>query len=344
MRTARPAPPVEAAAAGQAVAPPGQPDTAAAAPPSASAAELGLESLYHCKSQRETFRRGLELVASHFEAGYATLRADLADGTVEDHVEVNASARRAWRKICEGLLLNARYKRHTAARFYQADGYQGRLAVLAAPLKIGSQGIVGAVAVVIPCPHPEAAQARLKELTALLTVIAAAAAGCHKGQRDAEDNSAAVSAGLAKGGNQSLQEFAFSLANGLKSKLGCDQVALGLVRGRGIKLMCISGFDELYPRSPGSRAVMQAMCECLDAEDFICFQREHETTREIVSTGHRLHGEWHASVGNQPVASIPLVVRGATVAVVSLRNPVGQNFTRANWKRCRRSSSHWPPT
>jgi len=132
-------------------------------------------------------------------------------------------------------------------------------------------------------------------------------------------------AGVAKAGAfGSLHEFAFALANSLKSKFGCEQVSVGLVRGRHVKILCLSGLDDLYPRSPGARLVQQAMEECLDAGHIVVFQSGSQLDVEHGSTGHLLHKHWHHQTGNSPVASIPFRVEGQPVAVISLRSRAGR--------------------
>jgi hypothetical protein len=76
-----------------------------------------------------------------------------------------------------------------------------------------------------------------------------------------------------------------------------------------------------------------AMAECFDLGEPIVCQKElisegkgGQADRRT-STGCRLHRQWHDSVNNAPVASIPLKSGDRCVAVVSMKRHLGELFT-----------------
>lgn len=288
-----------------------------------SASDL-VASLRKCTSLRSAYATGLKYIAEKFNSPYAAFRLDVDSGTVEDHIAANDSATKAWSRHCDGMMLSTRYRQNSQAKFFAANGIKQIFAVLSVPLTNQQDGSIGAMAVVIACERRDLAAALLSELFAITAIIDLQAQTARQPASQKQETSA-----LAKvAAHASLNEFCFTLTNSLKSNIGCDQAALGLVRGKSVKLYCVSGFDDVYPRSPGSQQIQQAMCECLDAGEVVCFQAESESDEGRVTTGHHLHKQWYASLGASPVASIPLFVGEKCVAVVSLRNPGGSSFTR----------------
>ena len=304
-----------------------QPSRAAAEPGTrkeqATAVEL-TRLLAQCTSMRAAYAAGLGFLAEKFGSPYAALKLDVDSGTVEEHLSSNDSAQKSWSRHCDGMMLSSRYHQTSQARFFQAEGIDQTFAVLTTPLSNQRDGSIGAVAVVILCDRRDLAAARLSELQAIAAVIDMQAEAARRTSRSAPESSV-----LAKvAAHESLEEFCFALTNSLKSNLSCDQVALGLVRGNSVKLACVSGFDDLYPRSPGSQLIQQAMCECLDAGEVVCYQVDGQSDSARVATGHHLHKQWYASLGASPVASIPLFVNEACAAIISLRNPGGRPFSQ----------------
>ncbi|MEM9352036.1 MAG: efflux RND transporter periplasmic adaptor subunit [Planctomycetota bacterium] len=283
-----------------------------------------VKRLEECTSLRSAYNAGLAYLAECFESPYVAMRLDVDNGSAEESVSANDSAKQSWARHCEGMLLSSRYHQTSQARFFRSAGVDRTFAILAVPLENKVDGGIGSVAVVLPCERRDMASARLSELHAIVGMIDLQAEACRRRSRPSPQ--ASVLAKVAA--HQSLEEFCFALTNSLKTNLNCDQVALGLVRGKSVRLACVSGFDDLYPRSPGSQLIQQSMCECLDAGEVVCFQSENEKNGARVTTGHHLHKQWYASLGASPVASIPLFVQDNCVAVVSLRNPGGSPFKR----------------
>ncbi len=98
-----------------------------------------------------------------------------------------------------------------------------------------------------------------------------------------------------------------------------------------MRILSISGLDEVKPRSPGTQSIRQAMEECLDASRVIEFQIEEgwdeEGGRGPARPSFRLHRQWHESTGGAALLSIPLMAGDRVVAVVSFRRRAAQPFS-----------------
>ncbi len=284
-------------------------------------------------SRQERYREALSILARHFDAPYAALSIDTQSGALRHHVRHNAAADASWRALCDGLMLDAQYRDVPVARLYDSAGLDTRFAVLAVPVVEETRGTVGALVVVTAAAGKAVAAALLAELHALASLVSVQPVVSRAGDGINGPGSAPDHAAITRVGSyKNIHELAFALANGLKSKLGCEQVSLGLVRGRTVRVLCISGLDDLYPRSPGSRLIHQAMLECLDAETCVAYQNR-DGAEPAFSTGHLLHKQWHDRAGNSCVASLPLQADGRCVAILSLRNPASRSFTDGDLER-----------
>lgn len=291
--------------------------------------------LGECRTRAELYRTALELLARHFDSPYAAIHIESRAGTIEDQWSPDKEVASRWGKQCSGLLFQAQYQRCPRARMLESVSTGWQFAAMAVPITEGSEGLVGAIALVIRCSEKRLAEARLSELRALVALVGMMASAKSAPPRtSAATNSPADTTGASKvAGYSSLHEFAFAIVNNLKGKLGCEQVCLGLANRGKVKMLCMSGFDNLYPRSPGAKLIEQAMEECLDAEAPICFQGDQKWSENRGATGHRLHQKWSASTGGAAVASIPLMKDDECIAVLSIRHTPQGRFDDAQLEK-----------
>ena len=113
--------------------------------------------------------------------------------------------------------------------------------------------------------------------------------------------------------------MAFAIVNNLHNRTSCDQVALGLVHGRHVKVLAVSGFDDLPKRSPGMVKIRSAMEECLDLGRPIVCEKPGEQTDDDSQGTYLLHRQWQEAGAGGSVASIPLKVGDNVSAIVSCR-------------------------
>ncbi len=272
------------------------------------------------------FERSLKILAKHFQAPLVMMGLDSGSGTQNLMHRESEAAAMAWSRHCDGLALEARYRKLSKAKFYKSEGVEVPLAVLAVPLQIDGQGLSGSVALVAAIADKMAAECQLSTLQTLVSMIGSLSnrlqSTTTKPAAEKPASATADHAAVSKAaGYSSMSQFAFAIVNNLKGKLNCDAVCLGLVKNNSARLYCISDLSQVAPRSAGTRMIEQVMDECLDAGEVLCYQKEAETTqeKESANTGHLLHRRWSAESGGAPVASIPLAVDGKTVAVLSIR-------------------------
>lgn len=117
--------------------------------------------------------------------------------------------------------------------------------------------------------------------------------------------------------------LAYAILSDLEARHGLELAAVGFVFGARVRIVAMSGVDDLREANPGVMAVRNAMEECLDrGAPVVCLGGNEPATEDC-----RLHAQWsHAAHGN-PVASIPLVCMGETVAIVSVSQGGGTRLS-----------------
>lgn len=286
------------------------------------------------QGRKELYREALRILVRHFDAPFGAFSVDTSSGCFEDRVHSGTDACQLWKSTCDGLLLDTRYRNIAVAKLYQSDGLQMTFAVIAVPVAERGDCVIGSIAIVTRADGKESAARQLAEIKALVALIGSLVDSIDANQRrDRRAGEISTTGTASVGSHSSLHEFCFSLANGLKTKVGCEQVCIGLVRGAAVRVACISGLDDLYPRSPGVRLIRQAMEECLDADEPISCQPREQMSDRSAADGYLLHRRWHHQTGNSAVASIPLHQDGECVAVLSLRKSSPAEFSASELKK-----------
>jgi len=284
--------------------------------------------------RRSYYRDALEAIADHFHAQSATLLIN--DGTfkIEETTGFSDGSSAAWERITEAMLLETQSSGKARARLYQIDGSQFPLAFLGVPLGGGGQKANGATVLAIISEDRTIAEQALFQLESLVSLISSQAYRVENTKSVATSEDSGIERALLKAAEHScLEELAFAITNGLKTKFSCNQVSLGLVTKQTVRLVSISEMDAVYPRSPGTTQIRQAMEECFDAREIIAQSLVLGAEPTSDNSGYRLHLQWSAAIGNAPVASIPLLVNENCVAVVSLTRPKGKFFEADDLKR-----------
>lgn len=269
-------------------------------------------------SHQDYLARVLERLGDAFASPYGALHVQVGPAVVQEETHNGPTDPRFWRQAVQQFLTEALAGRKPRARLLSASAADTQIALLAVPLRDASTGVEGALALVVPADETRA-RTCLQQLEALAALTAAALAlvgaeaarADHRGPPNAALGRAA--------GVRSPTELAFAITNSLRNRLSCEQVALGLVRGKHVEILSISGLDNIPPRSPGAGSLRAAMEECADFGEPIVCQQDRGWANEKLSAGHRLHQQWHAAAGGAAVASLPMLDGGVCVAVLSLR-------------------------
>jgi multidrug resistance efflux pump len=292
-------------------------------------AEL-LEIARTATSRHNFLHEALRCIVQQLGSPYAAIYARVGSAVIQEEAHAGPTSPTFWQGAVQQFLTDSLAEDASRAKLLSAPQADLKIALLSAPLNDGSNGISGAIAVVVQGGRDDA-HAALQRLEALATVTASAVGFVGL---EPETGSSVNAAGSAQALSRaaavtSPEELAFAITNGLRSKLGCEQAALSVVSGSRVRILSISGLDDVHKRSPGVVQIRAAMEECLDAEAPVVCQQDSSWAEERVSTGHRLHRQWRAATGGDAVASIPMMDAGRCVAIISLRKRGDEAFQRS---------------
>ena len=278
----------------------------------------------------------MRCLARYFASPYTAIHVRYASEVVQDDWHTGPTDPQFWKTGLQQYLTEALAEPSSRARLLQAKTGAAKVAFLSTPIFNPSGNVIGAIALVLAPAEENEVPGRLATLEALARLASYAAeflggspwarATATSGPEPAGPRVSAPA--LARAASCTTpEELAFAITNDLCNKLGCEQVALGMVAGRRVKVLSISGMDVVRPQSPGVVSLRSAMEECLDADTPIVYQDSPGWSSEQIGTGHRLHKQWHAAVQGNAVASIPLHVNGRLTAILSLRKRKDEPFT-----------------
>jgi multidrug efflux pump subunit AcrA (membrane-fusion protein) len=303
--------------------------------PSAAFAEI-LSIARSAASRQAYYRRALRHIGAFFNTPYAAMYLRFAAEVVEDDFHSGPTDPGFWKDAVQGYLLETLAESAPRAKLLAARDAEIRIAMISVPMHEPQGENIGALALVTRVTT-EDARVHVSQLQSLVALVGSAAGlvGASSSSGSASGPAAPNQAIARTATIESVEELAFSITNSLRNKLGCEQVALGEVKNNRLRLVSISGLDEIKPRSPGVVRIRSAMEECLDAGDAI--RCDHETDGEARLRHYRLHKQWHDAAHGAAVASIPLRVGDAIAAVISLRRKAAEPFTQEHIEQVRKT-------
>jgi len=266
-------------------------------------------------------------IGRYCESPYSALHVSCGSETIQETNHRNGNNPRFWAPPVQEYLTDALAGGKPRAKLLSSMGASAKVAILAAPLVNESIGVQGAVATVI-FGDENTARRKLAFLTAMAEVTAAGAGMIDAAHtRRADSSTVASNRALTRAaGAATPEELAFALTNSLRNKLGCEQVVMGLATGRRVRILSISGLDDINRRSPGVGRIRAAMEECLDLDKPIVCQNERDWEGESLASNHRLHQQWQSSARGACIASIPLHSGEDCTAILSLRRRADEPF------------------
>lgn len=272
----------------------------------------------------------LRAVGSCFVSPYAALHVRYSSEVLQDDCHFGPTNPGFWKDTVQDFLTESLTECRSRARLMRSKRGATQIALLSSPIYDVSGSAIGAIALVTTGVDESKLTERLATLDALCRLASFSAAFVGRGAGGGKtpgvpDRNAARAAGYS-----SPVELAFTITNELRNKLACEQVALGIVQCRRVRLLSISGFDRIARQSPGVAALQSAMEECLDAGEAISHARTEEWSKnEPTGPDYALHRQWHKAAGGAAVASMPLRVGEDIVAILSLRNRTDCPFKAA---------------
>jgi len=127
-----------------------------------------------------------------------------------------------------------------------------------------------------------------------------------------------------------LKEGAAAFATELASRLGCDRVVIGILKGRRVKVCAVSHSAQFDRRSNLLRAVEDAMDEAIDQGEAVVFPPERDHTAVVAHAHEALLRESEAG----SAATFPLISAGRIVAALTLERAPGYRFDVAALEIC----------
>lgn len=289
-------------------------------------AYVDLIALAHAASTAGAFYgRALRVLGEAFASPLAACYIRLPAQEIKEEFHSGPTDPKFWRAAVQKQLTLTLAEGRASAQLLSAKGADLRIALLAAPVFDARGEQIGAVALVTRVDSQDTRRrlAYLESLVALLSYLASVVATPLR-----RSNGEPLNTGLAKVSHyESVEQLAISLTTSLRNKLGCEQVALGLVQRRRARVIALSGFDEVKPRSPGVGRICAAMEECIDIAAPLACQRDGVVSSIPAISAPRLHKQWHEDARGATVATLPLCAGKQMVAVVALRRRAEESFT-----------------
>lgn len=284
-------------------------------------------------TQPAFFAAAFQAIAREHSSPYATWHIRRASEIIDDHCHTGTTNPAFWKGSLSQFLTESLGSDGMSAKLLQSKSGQKRIAFVAAPVVDAAGASIGAFAMVIGPLDRTSLTERLATIEAavqltsqLVGFIGPKAQSGSPARQEPTTSSGKGGAFPAHQEYTSAEELAYTITNELRTTLTADMVAAGLVQDSRVHILSISGLDEVRKQSPGVVVLRAAMEECLDAKEVIVCQREEGWTEKPISSGHRLHKQWHASAKGDAVTSIPLKVGSRIAAILSIRRRPDKPF------------------
>lgn len=290
-----------------------------------------LAAIAQAKSNPSVFwKAAFQEIATASGALYARFALSAGVTVLEDYAHQGPTNPDFWKPTVNKLIDEAIGEDRDTVRAFKARRNDRLIAMLVVPLRDTHDHCVGAIALVIEVPDATFVRYRLSELRAAATYIAFLAATLGRTADKSVTQTSAMNGSTLErlASTSTLHELAFAITNNLSNKLGCEQVAVGLMRRNRVRVLAISGFDNVSHRNPGVRVIAAAMEEAGDAQTTIIHQETDQWDADAELPEYRLHRQWFAAACGAAVASIPFIENDRCIAVLSLRAMPGSAWDR----------------
>lgn len=273
------------------------------------------------------YSKVFQTIAEAFASPYAAMSVQEGSQVIEhDYCAPDADAE-FWKPGVQCFLTETLSESGSRAKLLDLKDGDKKIALLAATLSGPSGSHVGAIALATSRSGQSDAAGKLTFLESLACVASCAVTWTEAKPDTRGSSMTGTTQALARAGACGTpEELAFTITNGLRNKLGCEQVALGMVRRKWVDVLAISGLDRIAKQSPGVRHLKAAMEECLDSGISIACPAGTGGSTGKAESGYRLHQQWRAAVKGDAVASIPLRIGEEPAAVLSLRHRADEPF------------------
>ncbi|MBK7877328.1 MAG: HlyD family efflux transporter periplasmic adaptor subunit [Planctomycetes bacterium] len=282
------------------------------------------------------FARGaLPVLVARFASPCASLELRFPGRVFHERSGVEVGDPAFWTEPVERALTEALSEPKPHAHVFKTRDGAVELAILSAPVLDSKGASIGAMAVATPCTSRSEARLLVEELAALAALLGSCTDALHApapSEAGAPNRAPEIGRGAAQALRKAAEfgtplELAFSITNNLRTKTGCDRVALARVRGTRLDMQCISGLDSVREDSPWVQSLRAALEESADhGARIVCQRKLVGAESDDLSTGHRLHRAWHAAAQGAAVATLPISMNGRVALVIGLQRAADKPF------------------
>lgn len=286
------------------------------------------DSALSSRSKSAFYTQSLSHISDFFACPYAMIHVRLSSEIIEDYRHSGATSPNFWKPVVQDFLNQSLTDNRTQSKFFSRKKSQGgdSVCLLSSPIYNSGGSPVGAVVIVVCCEDVDSIPYYKVILESLACMVSYSAENI--GGANNESGSQDITSGkyLSRtAGYSSGRELAFAVTNILRNKTESNMAVLGLVNRRRVKIIAISGQDDVKKRSPDVIRIREAMEECLDTGGRVIYGQG--SSSEEPAKEYRLHRQWHEAAGHDVVVSIPLRVEEECVAILSLRRNGSQPFS-----------------
>lgn len=277
-------------------------------------------------------RDALRCAGVEFGAVFGLMKATHRGASFEDYYHAGPADPKFWKEPALRVLAQAMARGHSVDQRYRSKSGGLHVAMVAAPLRDDAPDATGGIVLVIELEDEARLERARVELRAFATMLATLMRPRAAAAREPATQGGELRAASIAGGASSRTTVAIAITNQLRAKLGCEQVALGVVRRKRVTILSISGFSDVSQRTPGAQAIVGAMEECFDLDRSVAV-----SANRIDGDTCPLHRHWSAEAEGAFVATIPLresAKEGAPIsAVLALRHTPGREFSVEELKK-----------
>ncbi|MFO0840574.1 MAG: HlyD family efflux transporter periplasmic adaptor subunit [Phycisphaerae bacterium] len=285
------------------------------------------------KSPGAFLQHATSIVAGAVGARFAAASARLPTSTLTAEHGADGEIAAFWKPAVSEFLLESLAEARTRAKAITSRDKKQRVFLMFAPIFSADGAVLGGLAMAI-APGADDIRPRIALLESLAALCSYLLGGIGRGA--ASDAGAPDASWTRAATYETPEALAFSIVGALRNKFSCEQVAIGLSRRKRVRVVAVSGLDDVKPSSPGVATLRAAMEECLDAGSPLVAQRRAGWNEDGMVSAHRLHLQWQQQARGSCVASIPLKSGGEIAAIVSLRRSPDEPFTRELLEQIRR--------
>ncbi|HED52847.1 MAG TPA: HlyD family efflux transporter periplasmic adaptor subunit [Phycisphaerales bacterium] len=278
-----------------------------------------------CDSKATFYKRASAAIVQAFRSPYGAISVRLGAEVVEDYWHTGSTDPKFWKKPVEDLLSESMKEATPIARQFTSKDARFRISLMSVLLRDITGPLIGVMSLVVRCNDEREAVMQRELLEAFAAQIMLGASRIEIAAQVPEDDKPDASTSKAAAYTSGV-ELAFALVSNLRTKLGCEQTAIGVAQGHRVKVQAVSGLDEVSDRAEAVRLMRDAMGEALDRGEITTWQ-EDPTGETKQLKKYRVHKRWQQHLGGACVASIPLDAGNGATMIVSMRRRTDLPFS-----------------